>query len=100
VEELGIPELTSTQIEQLSVIAEQAARKHILTKVPAKKVENLDITVETEGTKPVKLTINIDIALSPSMKNLEIQKLVDESVKKAFAAAEGYLRELKCSSQK
>ncbi|MEM3536610.1 MAG: DUF3194 domain-containing protein [Candidatus Bathyarchaeia archaeon] len=99
-EELGIPELTSEQIEELCAVAEEAARKYVLSKVTSKRVETLNISVEAEGSKPVNLTVDIDITLSPLMKNFDVQKLVDEAVKEAFAAAEKYLRELKCHLKK
>ena len=99
-EELGLPELTTEQIEELCSIAEEAAREHALSKVPSKRIETLNISVEAEGTKPVTLTVDIDIALSPLMKDFDVQKLVDEAVAEAFISAKKYLRELKCHSKK
>jgi len=40
VEEIGIPELTSEEIEELCSIAEKAAREYVLSKVPPKRIEN------------------------------------------------------------
>lgn len=99
-EDLGIPELTSEQIEGLCGVAEEAARKYILSKVPSKRIETLNISVEAEGAKPLTLTVDIDIELSPLMKNFEVQKLVDEAVKEAFTSAEKYLRKLTCNSHR
>jgi len=100
VEEVGIPKLTTEQVEELCSIAEYSARKYILSKVPQKKIEKLDISAEASGTKPVTLTVDVDVALSPSLENLDAQRLVDEAVKEAFASAEKYLRKLKCHSPK
>jgi hypothetical protein len=100
VEELDLPELTTEQIEELCSIAEEAAREYVLSKVPSKRMEKLNISVEAEGTKPVTLTVDIDIALSPLMKDFDAQKLVDEAVAEAFISAKKYLRELKCHSKK
>ena len=94
-EELGFPDLTTKQIETLCSTAEDAARKHILSKVPLKMVENLNISVEAEGTKPVNVTVEIDLALSPKMKDFDVDKLVNEAVKEAIEASENYLRKLK-----
>ena len=99
-EELGLPELTSEQIEELCDIGEKAARKYILSKVPLKRIETLNISAEVEGTKHITLTVDIDIALSPLMKDFDAQNLVNEAVKEAFQSAERYLRELKCHSKK
>jgi hypothetical protein len=100
VEELGLPELTTEQIEKLCSIAEEAAREHVLSKVPPKRIETLNVTIEAEGTKPVTLTVEIDIALSPLMKDFDAQKLVDEAMAEAFIYVKKYLRELKCHSKK
>jgi hypothetical protein len=94
VEELGIPELTTEQIETLCATAENAARKHVLSKVPSKMVEKLNISVEADGTKPVNLTVEIEMALSQQMKDLDADKLVNEAVKEALKASENYLRKL------
>jgi hypothetical protein len=95
VEELGIPDLTTEQIETLCSTAEDAARKHILSKVSLKMVEKLNISVEVEGTKPVNVTVEVDLALSPEMKDFDANALVNDAVKKALEASESYLRKLK-----
>jgi hypothetical protein len=100
VENLGIPELTSEQIEEICGIAEEAARKYVLSKVPPKRIETLNISVEAEDIKPLTLTVDVDVVLSPLMKNFEVEKLVDEALKEAFTSAEKYLRKLSCRLQK
>jgi hypothetical protein len=95
VEELGFPDLTTEQTEALCSTAEAAARKHILSKVPSKMVEKLDISVEAEGIKPVNLMVEIDLVLSSKMKDMDAEALVNEAVKEAHKASEIYLRKLK-----
>ena len=99
-EEIGIPELTSEEIEELCSIAEKAAREYVLSKVPPKRIDVLNVSVEAEGAKPVTLTIEVEVSLSPLMKNFDAQKLANEAVKEAYASAEEYVRELKRRSQK
>jgi len=98
--EIGIPELKSEQIEELCSIVEKTARQYVTSKVSPKRIEALNISVETEGTKPVRLTVDVDVSLSPLMKDFNVQKLVDEAIEEAFTSAEKYLRELKCHSKK
>jgi len=100
VEDLGLPELTTEQVEELCAAVDEAARKYVLSKVPSKHVETLDISVEAEGAKPLTLKVGVDIALSPNMKNVDAQRLADEAIKEAFTAAEKHLRELTCRSKK
>jgi len=98
--DLGIPELTDEQIEAVSQAAENAARKHVFSKISQKLVEKLDIIVEAEGAKPVSFTVEVDLALLPEAKGLSEKALADEAVKEAFAAIEKYLRKLTCPSTK
>ena len=99
-EDLGIPELTSEQIEELCTVAENAAREYVTARVPSKRIETLNISVEVEGTKPITVTIDVDVVLSPLMKDFDVKKLAEEAVKEAFASVDKYLRALKCPSQK
>ena len=97
-QEIGISELTSEQVEKLCAIAEKAARDHVLSKVPSHKVSVLNIAVDTEGLKPVTVNVEVEIILSPLIKNYDVKKLAEEATKQAFKAVEAYLRELTCKS--
>lgn len=94
-----MPELTSDQIEELCRITEETARKFVYSRVHKKDIETLNIGVEADGTKPVSLEVDVDVRLSPSIMNLNVQKLADEAVMEAFKSAGNYLRELKCHSK-
>ena len=93
--ELGIPELTTEQIETLCSTAENAARKHVLSKVHSKMVDKLNICVEVTGSKPVNVTVEIDLDLAPAAKNVDAQTLVKEAINEAHKASENYLRKIK-----
>jgi len=95
-----LPSLSSENIEEICEIAEKAARKYIISKVPLRKISDMDITVEVNGEKPLNVSVNVDLELSPLMRNYNVQKLVNEAVRKAFEAVEAYLRELKCKLKK
>ncbi len=95
-EDLGIPELTNEQIEELCIIAETAARKYVYSRVSKKNVEKLDVSAEAKGSKPVALTVEVDVDLSPSMKNFHAKSLVEAAVEEALKSAEEYLRKLAC----
>jgi hypothetical protein len=93
--ELGIPELTTEQIETLCSTAESAARKAVLCKVSSKMVDRLDISIEAEGSKPVNVTVEIDLVLTPEVKGIDPESLVKEATSEAHKAAESYLRKIK-----
>jgi hypothetical protein len=92
--ELGFPELSTEQIELLCQTAEDAARKSILSKVSAKDVERLDIAVEVEGTKPVNVTVEINLLLVKTMQG-DAEVLVKEAIELAHLVTENFLRKLK-----
>ena len=99
-EEIGIPELTSEQVEELCEIAEKAARQHILSKITSNRISTLDITIDTKGTKPITVNVDVGVTLSPLMKNYDVRRLVNEATEEAFKSIERYLRGLTCKSTK
>lgn len=99
-EELGLEELTDEQIEELCLKAEEAARKHVLSRVASKNIETLNIAAEAEGAKPLSLKVEVNLELSPSTRNIRVKQITDEAVKTAFTSAEEYLRGLVCRSEK
>jgi GGDEF domain-containing protein len=100
VETLELPDLTNEQIEQLCLIAEKAARDHLLSRVRSKDIESMDISARAEGAKPLELEVEVGITLSSQNKHVDVQKLADEAVKKAFSSAERRLKALACRSRK
>jgi Protein of unknown function (DUF3194) len=93
--ELGFPELTTEQIELLCSTAENAARKHVLSKVPQKDIDRLDISVEADGAKPVNVTVEINLALASKTEDVDADSLVKEAVDVAHKAIENFLRNIK-----
>jgi len=93
--ELGFPELSTEQIELLCQTTEDAARKYILSKVSAKDVDRLDISVEIEGTKPVNVTVEINLLLSKNLQGKDAEALVKEAIAEAHRATEQFLRKTK-----
>jgi Protein of unknown function (DUF3194) len=69
--------------------------KYILTKIPSENLEELNVTVETQGSKPVNLSVEVDLRLTTDAKKTEAKDLADEAAKHALNAAENYLRNLK-----
>ena len=93
--ELGFPELTTEQIETLCSTAEDAARKYVLSKVSLKDIDRLDISVEADGSKPVNVTVEINLVLASKTKDVDAEALVKEAVNAAHKATENFLRKIK-----
>ncbi len=99
-EESGTPELTLEQVEELCEIAEETAREYVLSKVPPRRISTLNVTVDARETKPITVNVDVEVVLSPLMKNFDVEKLVKEATERAFASIEKYLSELTCKSTK
>lgn len=99
-QEIGIPKLTEDQMQTLSEIVEKAARDYVMSKVPQRRVSKLDIVVETIGSKPVTISVDVDLVLSPLIrKTCNAERLANEASEVALEAAEEYLRETHCRSK-
>jgi hypothetical protein len=98
-EEIGLPQLTPEQKENLCTQAEKAARNHIKTKIPQNKIQTLNIDIEIQGEKPITITVDIELELLPSMKNCNAEQLTKEATQKALDAADTYLRQIACKSK-
>ena len=92
---LGLPELTTNQIELLSKTAETATKKYVLSKISLKLVETLNIIVETTSEKPVTISVEVILVLSPTTKNINVELIAKEAVKEALKTSENYLSNLK-----
>ncbi len=99
-EEIGLSELTDKQLERLCEVGEKAVRDFVLSEIPSRRISNLDVTVTIEGSKPVRVNIEVELELSPLMKDFNVNKLTKEAVEKGFAAIEEHLREISCKSTK
>ena len=93
-ESIGLTTLSFEQIVKICEAAETAARRFIFSEVPKQKIVDLDVTVDILASKPFIVDVDIDIALSPLVKNVDVNKIIDAAVDKALQAAEKTLREL------
>lgn len=94
-EELGIPKLTTKQIEVLCQIAETAAKRYVLSQVSLKLIERLNIIIEAKGDKPITIEIDIDFAMTSIKKSINPEIIAKNAIKEALIASENYLRQLK-----
>lgn len=96
--EIGIPELSMEQIENICQIAEENVRNFILSKVPLRRISSFDVIIEIEGAKPIAVNVEINLELSPLMKGYDVEELVKEASRQAFLSVEKYLKGLTCKS--
>jgi hypothetical protein len=100
-EEIGLPELKLHQIEEICRIAEEAARRYILSKVSFRRIADLNIIIDVSVAGPVTVNVDIDATLSPLKAEVDVAQITEEASRKALEAAEEKLREFAaCKSKK
>ena len=91
--DIGLPDLTEEQFEEVCAVAEEAARKHIFPKFPQNKWTTWIFALRLKE-KPLNLSVEVDLVLSTTAQGIKQKILVDEAVAEAFKAIENYLRKL------
>jgi len=99
---LGILQLSSLsydQIEKICEIAEEAARKYVMSRVPSRGISDLTVSIDLEGTETLNISVDVEVKLSALFKNINTNEIAKNSVKASFDAIEKYLSEFKCQSE-
>jgi hypothetical protein len=94
--ELKASSLSYEQMEKICEVAEEAARKNVMSRVPSRGISDLSISVDAEQSETVDVEVDVEIMLSPLFKNINVEELAEESVEAAFEAVEKYVGEIEC----
>ena len=98
-EEIGLPELSLEQKENLCVLVEKAARNFINSKISLSEVQAMNIDVEIDGNMPTTVTVDIELVPSSSMKKYDVEQLANEATQRAMKAADNRFGEIACKSK-
>ncbi|HEW89947.1 MAG TPA: DUF3194 domain-containing protein [Candidatus Bathyarchaeota archaeon] len=94
---IGLPELADEQIMAVIEAGEEAAKRYVLSKLPAKKVYDIGICIQVEGNKPLTVTVDVELRVASSAK-VDPDELARGAAKKAMEAIEAKLREFALAS--
>ncbi len=83
---------TDEELELICAAAEETARKFILSKISLQKMEDLNLSVEALGDKPLSLTV--EVGVETDSEDPELRTIIDSAADAALAAAEAKVREL------
>ncbi len=84
---------SDSEIEKLCSTAEEAVERVLERQIGLKRIEDFQVTMRAEGTKPLRLTI--DINLTPSRPLMKLDSVLSEATDAAFLAAERKAIDLK-----
>jgi len=94
--ERPISSLTYEELEKICVLAEEAARRYIFSRVKREYVSDLYVSVDLESLDTLNVNVEVEIELSPLCSKMNVQEIADGSVKAAFEAIEKCLRRIMC----
>ena len=83
---------SSREIEEMCEAAQQAAVSFLVSKIPAKRMRDIEIVVEAIDDKP--LTLNVEVSMMQSDQRGELSHILDEATRLALDAAESKARDL------
>jgi len=83
---------TEEEIEAVCGAAEEAARRFIQSKLPLKRLDDMEITVEAIGDKP--LALSVEIAVDTGTDDPSLAGVVENATDAALAAADAKVQEL------
>lgn len=81
------------EIEELCSTAEEAVEQILEKRIGLKRIDDLQVTMKAEGTKPLRITF--DIRLTPSRPLPQLDSVLNEATDAAFLAVERKATDLK-----
>lgn len=93
--ERPISSLTYEELERICEEAEEAARRYIFSKVRREYISDISISIDLEGLESLNVDVEVEVRLSPLCRGLDLQGIIDGSVKAAFEAIERYLKTIR-----
>ncbi|MEM1607490.1 MAG: DUF3194 domain-containing protein [Candidatus Bathyarchaeia archaeon] len=86
-----VSSLSYEELEKICKLAEGAARRYVMSKVPKEYVSDIYISVDLESSDSLNIDVEVELTLSPLCKNVNVDEIAKGSVKAAFDAVEKYL---------
>jgi hypothetical protein len=99
-EEPAISELDLNELQSVCEATDLEIRRFIFSKVAGKLVEDLNVTVGVNGFPPSSIDIEVEIQISPILKSVDADRLIEDAVDYGFRSAEEKAKEiLACRSK-
>lgn len=99
-EDPAISELDLDELQLVCEATEAEIRRFIFSKVARKLVDDLNVTVSVNGFHPASIDIELEIQLSPLLKSVDVDGLIEDAVDHGFRSAEEKAKEiLACRSK-
>lgn len=90
---IGLPELTEEQIIEVGELAQKVVIKHVFDALNRSDVKDIEVTTRINRGETLDLELEVYLEV-PVFVKVDVERLIDEAVEKAYAAVEKKLREI------
>jgi len=89
-----IRKFSAEELEKVCEIAEESARKLLLSEIPSSRIEDIDMTVDVEEADGLRVDVDLQVILKEGVQVPDLESLVKKSVDRAQSSVEQFLRGL------
>ncbi|NJE06486.1 DUF3194 domain-containing protein [Thermococcus sp. M36] len=90
---IGLPELSEEQIIEVGELAQETIIEHVFDALNRSDVKDIEVTMRINRGETLDLEIEVYLEV-PIFVKVDVEKLIDEAVEKAYEAVERKLREI------
>ena len=90
---IGLPELSEEQLIEIGELAQGVIIKHVFSELNRSDVKDIEVTTRINRDETLNLEIEVYLEV-PVFVKVDVEKLIDEALEKAYDAVERKLREI------
>ncbi|AHL21877.1 DUF3194 domain-containing protein [Thermococcus nautili] len=90
---IGLPELSEEEIIEIGELAQRVIIKHVFDALNRSDVKDIEVTTRINRDETLNLEIEVYIEV-PVFVKVDVERLIDEALEKAYEAVERKLREI------
>ncbi|AJC70805.1 MAG: DUF3194 domain-containing protein [Thermococcus sp.] len=90
---IGLPELSEEEIIAIGELAQNVIIKHVFSELNRSEVKDIEVTTRINRDDTLNLEIEVYLEV-PVFVKVDVEKLIEEALEKAYDAVEKRLREI------
>ncbi len=90
---IGLPELSEEQLIEIGELAQGVIIKHVFSELNRSDVKDIEVTTRINRDETLNLEIEVYLEV-PVFVKVDVERLIDEALEKAYDAVERKLREI------
>lgn len=90
---IGLPELSEEEIIEIGELAQRIIIKHVFSELNRSEVKDIEVTTRINRDDTLNLEIEVYLEV-PVFVKVDVERLIEEALEKAYDAVEKRLREI------